>query len=208
MLNDNMQNFDVRMLHAQYLAKRIELANGPFQLPVIMGINMNDDPSSLAYNLLRSGRTPLSAAIPKKPNKPYGAPTCRSSILLKWLPPPQTAADPPITSYIIRWRPGGSRALGFESQIEVIAGDCVQYAYKLDNEGNRKIYALTELQFTISRLVSDIPYEFQISAVNEVGEGFPSDISEPIFMMNPIKVRFVIVIVLFSFLRWRIWLLL
>jgi hypothetical protein len=187
MLCDNIQNADVRMLHTHYFVHKIEEANSAFHLPVLLGLSLNDNPPSLAYNLLRTGRIPLSAAIPQKPSKPNGAPTCRGSVLLKWFPPPMTPADPPITEYAIRWRPGGNRALGFESTVEVGTGDCVKYAYRTDAEGNKKIYAVEELQFVVPGLVSDIPYEFRVSAVNEVGEGFPSDTSEPVLMMNPLK---------------------
>lgn len=187
MLCDNIQNSDVRMLHTHYFTREIEKANSAFQVPVVLGLSLNDAPPSLSYNLLRTGRIPLSAAIPKKPSKPRGDPTCRASVLLKWFSPPMTAADPPINSYVIRWRPGGSRALGFESSVEAGVGDCVKYAYKTDAEGNRKIYAVPELQYTVSGLVSDIPYEFKVSAVNEVGEGFASEVSDPILMMNPLR---------------------
>ena len=34
--------------------------------------------------------------VPKKCRPPYGKATCRGSVLLKWLPPVTSLADPPI----------------------------------------------------------------------------------------------------------------
>lgn len=50
--------------------------------------------------------------------------------------------------------------------------------------------AQPEREFTIAGLVSDVPYEFRVAAVNEVGQGVWSDVSVPIVMNNPDRVRF------------------
>lgn len=61
MLSDRFEDSDVRMVQCQYLAQQIEAFNKDFQAPVLLGITMNDSPSSLAYNMMRSGRIPLLA---------------------------------------------------------------------------------------------------------------------------------------------------
>ena len=45
-LSDNPANKDIRLLQSQYISKVIELNNKEFQAPVVMGISMNDSPSS------------------------------------------------------------------------------------------------------------------------------------------------------------------
>mmetsp|Transcript_536 Transcript_536/g.901 ORF Transcript_536/g.901 Transcript_536/m.901 type:complete len:815 (-) Transcript_536:65-2509(-) len=187
MLSDNAADSDVRMVQCQYLAQQVERYNRDFQSPVVIGMSMHDSPSSLAYNLLRTGRIPLLAQVPKKCRPPYGSATCRGSVLLKWLPPPTSLADPPILDYRIIWRPGGSRVLGYNFEKKVSVGDCVKYAKHIDADNNVKIYALPELQCIIAGLSSDVPYEFRIAAVNEMGEGVLSEPSEPIVMPNSLK---------------------
>ena len=49
--------------------------------------------------------------------------------------------------------------------------------------------ALDERQFTIPGLSSDVPYEFRVAAVNEVGTGVWSGVSTPVVMHNPERVR-------------------
>jgi hypothetical protein len=77
MFTENDRNTDIRMAHAQYFAQQIELANKEFHLPVLLGLNLNDTPASLAYNLLVTGRTPLSAQVPVKCKTPFGEVFCR-----------------------------------------------------------------------------------------------------------------------------------
>jgi hypothetical protein len=48
-------------VQCQYLTEQIERSNRDFQVPVVIGVSMHDSPSSLAYNILRSGRVPLLA---------------------------------------------------------------------------------------------------------------------------------------------------
>lgn len=189
MLSDHISNSDVRMVQCNYLANEVEKANRDFQLPVVICLSMHDDPSSLSYTSLTTGRIPLAGQIPKKCLPPTCYPTCRGSVLLKWLPPPSSLADPPLLSFRIAWRPGGSRILAFRSQIEVAVGDCVKYAEVVDEHRDIRMVALPQRQFTISGLVSDMPYEFKIVAVNEVGEGVWSDVSKPVAMENPKNVK-------------------
>eukprot|EP01037_Dinobryon_pediforme_P018588 gene18588-18873_t len=83
-------------------------------------------------------------------------------------------------SYRISWRPGGSRLLAFSAERRVGSGDCVKYVKMVDAHNNVKIVAQKELQCLISGLASGVPYEFRISALNDMGEGVPSEPSDPI----------------------------
>ena len=199
MLSDESLNSDIRMVQAQYIARQIELANMEFHVPVLLAVSMYDTPSSLAYTLLSTGRIPLAGQVPKRCRAPVGSPTCRGSVLLKWLPPPSSLADFPILSYRISWRPGGSQVLAFRAEIEVGVGDCVKYAEKMDGNRNIRMVALEEREYTISGLVSDVPYEFRISAVNEVGAGIWSEESIPIVMNNPERVSFCLFLFVYDY---------
>lgn len=75
---------------------------------------------------------------------------------------------------------------GFEKRISL--GDCVKYEKRVDEDNNVKIVALPELQCIIAGLTSEVPYEFRISAVNEIGEGVVSDPSGPIWLPNAASV--------------------
>lgn len=75
---------DVRSVHVSYLSKRIELANGEFHAPVVMGISLNDVPHGPAYHILATGRKTLTMEPPGQCRPPYGKPFCRSSVTLKW----------------------------------------------------------------------------------------------------------------------------
>lgn len=187
MLSESVGFSDVRAAHVQYLTQCIESANREFQLPVIIGINLNDTPGSMAYTLLRTGRIALSAQVPSRCVKVAAEPTCRGSALVKWTPPKVSIADPPIIAYHIAWRPGGSQALGYRSQIAVPAGVCVKYVEKVDKRGMARMVALEELQYVVSGLSSDVPYEFIVCATNELGEGIWSDPSDPITLPNAAK---------------------
>lgn len=185
MLSDDSTNSDIRMVQTQYVARRIEVANMEFHVPVILAISMYDTPNSLSYTVMSTGRVPLAGQVPKRCKPPTGQATCRGSVLLKWYPPPSSLADFPILHYRISWRPGGSQVLAFRAEIEVTVGDCVKYAERMDEHRNIRMVALEERQFTITGLVSDVPYEFRVAAVNEVGSGVWSDVSLPVVMDNP-----------------------
>jgi hypothetical protein len=189
MLSDELENSDIRMVQTQYIARQIEVANMEFHVPILMAVSMYDHPASLAYTVMCTGRVPLAGQVPKRCKPPKGAATCRGSVLLKWLPPVSSLADYPILCYRICWRPGGSQVLAFRAQVEVGVGDCVKYAEKMDENRNVRMVALEERQFTITGLASDVPYEFRVAAVNEVGAGIWSDVSLPVVMDNPERVR-------------------
>lgn len=187
MLPEAVAASDIRAAHAAYLAQIIEKTNAPFQAPVLVGISLNDVPASLAYTLLRSGRSALSAQVPARCTNITVQPFSRGSATLKWLPPKMTIADPPLLSYEIAWRPGGSSTLGFTDSVTALSGDCIRYAEQRDAHGRRKVIALPELQFTVIRLVAEVPYEFRIRGINEVGHGVWSQVTQPMVLPNPTK---------------------
>ena len=78
---------------------------------------------------------------------------------MKWKPPHFTKQDPPILKYKIAWRPGGSRTLGFRQQIAVDPIQCLAYEERKDEHGVRKVFQKDNLEFNITGLTSDLPYE-------------------------------------------------
>jgi hypothetical protein len=116
-------------------------------------------------------------------------PVSRSTALVKWKAPPITIADPTILYYRICWRPGGSTILSFKAQIEIPSGDCIKYIEVLDEvTKKKKIVQSTELEYMVTKLSAEIPYEFKVSAVNDMGIGEWSDPSAPIVLKNPERV--------------------
>ena len=107
-LSDTKDNSDVRMVQCQYIAQQIELANRDFHVPVVIAMSMYDNPDSPPYTVMRTGRTCLNGQVPNKCLPAKGEATCRGSIRLRWMPPPVSIADPPLSAYRIAWRPGDS----------------------------------------------------------------------------------------------------
>lgn len=126
MLSDELNNSDIRMVQTNYIAHQVEIANMEFHVPVIMACSMYDIPSSLAYTVMATGRIPLAGQVPKTCRPPFGAATCRGSVLLKWLPPASSLADFPILCYRISWRPGGSQVPSCYNNYRVF---CIGIAY-------------------------------------------------------------------------------
>lgn len=180
-------DFDVRFFQAQHLTRQIELANREFHLPVVLGCALHDTPNSAAYHVLRTGRRQLKPKAPGKVRQPFGKGYCRGSVRLNWYAPKLGKADPAIHAYRIAWRPGGSLTLGFREQIEVQAGATVQYGERVNAHGIKKTYVMEELAFNVTGLSSELPFEFIVCAVNEVGQGLWSDPSMPVVMINPPK---------------------
>lgn len=198
MLNESISNQDVRAAHCTYLTQQLHIANREFQLPVIIGINLNDIAASPCYIVLRSGRQPLSAQLPAECRNISATPTSRSTALIKWLPPKLSIADPPILVFRISWRPGGSTILGFSSQLELAGGDCIKYIQTHDENGHKKIISAAELQAVIRGLAAEVPYEFRVCAVNEMGEGAWSEPTKPIVLVNPSRVSYLFITCLLS----------
>lgn len=180
-------DIDVRCEQVSYFCRILEAENSHYRLPVIMGISLHDVPSSGAYHILRTGRTPLEPKAPKKCPTPRVERLCRGSVALYWHAPAISVADPPILAYRIAWCPGGSKALGYKAHILVSSGDCVQYQDLPDKNGQLRSTALAELRYVVSGLSSELPYEFRVSAINKVGEGEPGDPTHPLLLINPPK---------------------
>lgn len=178
---------EVRYYQAEYFTKQMELANREFHLPVIVGASLYDSPNSPAYHVLRTGRTQLKPNAPPKVSQPSGRGYCRGSVRITWYAPKMGKADPPIHSYRIAWRPGGSLTLGFRAQIIVPVGAALQYGEKINAAGVKKSFVMEEMAFNIIGLSSELPFEFIVAAVNDEGQGQWSDPSMPIVMVNPPK---------------------
>jgi hypothetical protein len=179
---------DIRMHQAIFLAKSIEVANRDFQVPVLIGVALNDSPDSGAYHIMRTGRKQLQPAVPKKCSVPTATAFCRGSARIYWLPPPLTEADPPILFYEIAWRPGGSRSLGYRATMRVTAGDCIQYSSVTNSLGVRRTIAEDMRSVLVTKLPSETPFEFRIRAVNEKGIGPWSEPGKPIVLPKPQRV--------------------
>ena len=180
---------DIRCQQAIYLTKCIEFENRNLHLPVIIGASLNDEPHSAAYHVLRTGRRQLMPAVPLKVSKPLVEPFSRASVKVYWKPANVTEADPPVLQYVIAWRPGGSTDMGFCLTKRVDSGDCLQYSTTINESGIRTTVALELRCALVTGLSAQTPFEFKVAAVNAVGMGLYSEASEPIFLMNPIKVN-------------------
>ncbi len=186
-LSSRESDADVRYYQAQYIMRQVENCNKEFHLPVIVGVSLFDTPISNAYHVFRTGRSPIKPQSPRKPARPRGVPFCRGSTELWWRPPYTTKEDPPILKYKLAWRPGGSLTLGFRLQMEVDPVMCLAYEEIIDEHGVRKTRQKDELRFVIPGLTSDMPFEFIVCGVNEIGEGVWSDPSMPVVMPNPVR---------------------
>jgi len=184
-LSSREQDYNVRYFQAQYIMREVEACNKEFHLPVVLGVSLFDSPISSAYHVFKTGRSPIKPQSPRKCAPPRGVPFCRGSTVLNWRPPYTTKEDPPILSYKLAWRPGGSLTLGFRLQMEVDPVMCLAYEDRVDGNGVKKTVQLEDLRFVIPGLTSDIPFEFIVCAVNEIGEGIWSDPSMPVVMPNP-----------------------
>ena len=176
---------DVRDLQVQYLMKQIEIANCEFQVPVVMGVALYEGPHTSAYHILRTGRIPLTAAVPQTCQPPRVQPLSRASAKVSWLPPPRMPADSKVLSYKVCWRPGGSRTIGFRFNKMQIADDCQEFVTKVDAKGDSYTAVMDELSMLITGLTSEIPYEFKVLATNDVGDGAWSEASIPVVLPNP-----------------------
>jgi hypothetical protein len=183
MFTDDDNGEAIRQLQSIYFTKEIALFNKDILAPVILGVDLQDNPSSPSYHIFRTGRIPIRGDVPNRCPQPRAIPISRGSIKLYWKLPPMTEADPPIKSFRISWRPGGSLLIGFDSQITLLYEDCLDYdgdKLSIDHHANS-----TTLSHIITGLSSTIAYEFRVAAINYMGEGLWSEISEPVQMRVP-----------------------
>ena len=75
---------DVRAVHSKYFCTEIEKANAEFQVPVVVGLSMNDCAFSATYHVMTCGRLPLTTVPPGRCPAPSGKPVSRGSVKLKW----------------------------------------------------------------------------------------------------------------------------
>lgn len=185
MLCDHRDATDIRIAQVEYLMREIEKANSDFHVPIFLGISMHEEPSSPLYHILRTGRRPLEPQAPGRCQPPRIIPTCRGSVKALWMPAPVTVADPPVLAYRIAWCPGGNQSLGFKLHQEFKSGDCIQYTNSADENGVLRTVAIEELCATVSGLSAEVPFQFRIAAINDVGVGEWSEPTAPIAIANP-----------------------
>ena len=68
--SDRDGDSDVRLHQCKYFMGELEIANSNFQVPVLMGVSLYDDPSSDAYHVLATGRVPMIGTVPGDPPCP------------------------------------------------------------------------------------------------------------------------------------------
>lgn len=181
----NPEDADVKQYQSKYISRSIEIANKDFQLPVVLGISMNDEPSSTSYHVFRTGRVPMMPQVPRRLKKPRAEQFSRGSVRLFWEPPFLDVADPMVQAYKITWRPGGSTILGFANAVVVPAAGCTQFFYVTGADGKRRSETMKERCVLIPGLACDLTYEFKICAINELGEGQFSEPSDPYTINEP-----------------------
>lgn len=177
-IDEDLQSDFCRGVITQYFTSRIEQANCIHHLPVLIATALGAEPTSRAYQLLRTGRTPITALPPRRvPVPPQCERVSRCTANVRWMKPHVDPSEPILLGYRLAWRPGGSASLGFAFERDVSAGDCAK------DEGDDD-----RLCCHLSGLASDVPYQFRVLAYNEVGPGAWSDVSIPLTLLNPSKV--------------------
>ena len=189
-VSDELSDSYCRGLITEFFCRTIESINSDLQLPVVIGVSLGEEPTSRAYSILRTGRRPLAPQPPRKVAEP---PRCeffsRTSCRVSWKTPHRSFAEPLVLGYRLAWKTGGNDSLGFAFEQTVHAGDCIQYKDHVV-DGVRKTEVLDEAFCVVTRLASDIPYQFRVLAFNEIGDGAWSDVSDPFVLNNPEQVPF------------------
>ena len=191
MVSDELTDGYCRGVLTEHFCRQLETLNSGFQLPVVLGVSLGEEPTARAYFVLRTGRTPIAALPPRRIAEP---PRCsfvsRTSCRVTWRIPGTSFAEPPVLGYRLAWKAGGNDALGFAFEKTVQAGDCFQYQDRIV-DGVRRTVVMDEAYCVVTRLASDIPYQFRVLAFNEAGEGDWSEVSSPFTLNNPTNVRFI-----------------
>jgi len=168
---------NARAEQARYLTRCVERFNADLSAPVVLCGGFETPPYSKTYDILANGSLPLDPGPPKKPGHPPLAKVSSStSVRLRWKAPQLdfAALDPPIEGYLVGWRAGGHRNLGFKEQTYVAEGDAIVYELVPDESGGHggaRTVRNEYLCFTIAGLSSSTAYEFRFCAVNELGSG-------------------------------------
>jgi hypothetical protein len=170
---------NVREYQAKYICNVIERANKEFQVPVVIGVSMHDEPSAPCYHVFRAGRISMLPQVPQKMRPPRIEQYSRGSVRVFWTAPREGENTLPVTSFRIYWRPAGNTMLGFSSYIEISAGKSFQYHYVVGEDGKKRSQPLEERTALITSLASGLLYEFKISALNSLGEGELSESTIP-----------------------------
>jgi hypothetical protein len=81
LITDDLNDSYIRGLLSQHLAECIEKANEIYQLPVLLAVALGDEPVSRAYQMLRTGRIPITATPPRTiSDPPRCSPVSRTSV--------------------------------------------------------------------------------------------------------------------------------
>lgn len=209
----NDDSSEIREVQSNFLMKRLEYENRDHHLPIILTLNLNDQPDSNSYHLIRTGRISMSSKPPKACCDLKASPSSRATALLSWLlPTNKDIADTPIERYEIQVRVAGGVThikdenvehvnlnsltdkissvsshlpLGFQPCLMINHGDTVRYKTIRDHQGRKKVIPDLRYYAYVKGLSADIPYEFRIRGINSSGLGEWSESSSPITLQNP-----------------------
>ena len=111
--------------------------------------------------------------------------TSTSSVLVRWFPGKEEIGAKSLLTdgYRISWCAGGNRYLGFGESRYVSESDCLVYRYEQvdgEEEAGTRTVQEPHREAAVTGLSSGIVYEFRVCGVNKVGDGPPSDPSEPV----------------------------
>lgn len=181
----------VRLLQTRYLVKCVERFNSDFQHPVVLGGTMHATPGSDAYELMHNGVLPSVPRPPVPPPPPgvrgdflgIGAGSASpTSAEVSWEPAfvNTERLDPPVESYRVSFRVGGSRTLGWSEPLVVSEQDCTHYKTTVRPGTSLRRTVRDPLYRTIvAGLASGVAYEFRVAGESSMGVGAWSAPSAP-----------------------------
>lgn len=187
----------VRLLQTRYMLQEIEKFNETSQAPIVLaGTNMVDADS---YALVTQGTVRF---VPRPPQPPSEPPSCApdqvgitamvrdaraisySGVHLSWKPArvDYSRLDPPVETYYIQYRAGGSRILGWSEPIAVREIDAKRFRTQYERIRGR-LRKKTEVDplyhHIVAGLASGVSYEFRVAAESRLGRGPWSEPSAP-----------------------------
>lgn len=145
------------MWQAKYLARRIEMFNADFHVPVLWGLDAHSNPLSDVYHIITTGFMPRTILPPREPPRPDARIISMASIKVSWEHP--DPGDAPIDHYRVERRAGRNRVVGY------ILFDRIKYP---------------ATSCLVTGLASGVSYEFRVIGVSSVGVGLPSPPSAPV----------------------------